>query len=142
VINRASYFSFQNQIWEDCYNRQDDVDSRPDALLLKASRNSNSTVRTLVCHGPDTHSSDMEIACRRSIVRTAILMVQTREALVRKLLAADVRPSGRGSQTGKIFSENLKISAAQLSVRTAHDHHLDGAQLYQGSHPFEPSSYK
>jgi hypothetical protein len=30
-------FSFQNQIWEDCCNRPEDVDSRPDALLLKAS---------------------------------------------------------------------------------------------------------
>jgi hypothetical protein len=30
-------FSFQNQIWEDYCNRPEDVDSRPDALLLKAS---------------------------------------------------------------------------------------------------------
>jgi hypothetical protein len=29
--------SFQNQIWEDCCKRPDDVDSPPDALLLKAS---------------------------------------------------------------------------------------------------------
>jgi hypothetical protein len=29
--------SFQKQIWEDCCNRPDDVDSRPDVLLLKAS---------------------------------------------------------------------------------------------------------
>jgi hypothetical protein len=28
---------FQNHIWEDCCNRSDDVDSRPDALLRKAS---------------------------------------------------------------------------------------------------------
>jgi hypothetical protein len=34
-------FSFQNQIWEDCHNRQDDVDSRPDALLLKESSQFN-----------------------------------------------------------------------------------------------------
>jgi hypothetical protein len=35
---RSSFkFSFQNQIWEDCCNRPDNVDSRPDALLLKAS---------------------------------------------------------------------------------------------------------
>jgi hypothetical protein len=30
-------FSFQKQIWEDCYNRPDDVDSCPDALFLKGS---------------------------------------------------------------------------------------------------------
>jgi hypothetical protein len=30
-------FSFQNQIWEDCWIRSDDMDSRPDALLLKTS---------------------------------------------------------------------------------------------------------
>jgi hypothetical protein len=35
---RSSFkFAFQMQIWEDCCNRPDDVDSRPDALLLKAS---------------------------------------------------------------------------------------------------------
>jgi hypothetical protein len=35
---RSSFiFSFQKQIWEDCYNRPDDVDSGPDSLLLKAS---------------------------------------------------------------------------------------------------------
>jgi hypothetical protein len=32
--------SFQNQIWEDCCNRPDDLDSRPGALLLKASSQS------------------------------------------------------------------------------------------------------
>jgi len=64
------------------------------------------------------------------------------EALVRKLLAADVQPSGRGSQTGKIFSENLIILVAQLSVQMADVHHQDGAQLYQGSCPLEPSTYK
>jgi hypothetical protein len=35
VFEQASD-SFQNKIWEDCCNRPDDVDSRPDALLLKA----------------------------------------------------------------------------------------------------------
>jgi len=35
-------------------------------------RNSNSTVRTSVCHGPDARSTNMEITCRRSIVQTAI----------------------------------------------------------------------
>jgi hypothetical protein len=35
VFDQASD-SFQVQIWEDCCNRPDDVDSCPDALLLKA----------------------------------------------------------------------------------------------------------
>jgi hypothetical protein len=35
VFDQASE-SFQNYIWEDSYNRLDDVDFRPDALLLKA----------------------------------------------------------------------------------------------------------
>jgi hypothetical protein len=62
---------------------------------LRQVRNSNSTVRTPVYHGPDARTTDMEIACRRSTVQTAILLVRTHEALIRKLLAADVRPSGR-----------------------------------------------
>jgi hypothetical protein len=35
----------------------------------------------------------MEIACRRIAVQTLIPMVRTLESLIRKLLAADVRPS-------------------------------------------------
>jgi len=62
---------------------------------LRQVRNSNSTVRTPVYHGPDARTTDMEIACRRSTVRTAIPMVRMCEALIRKLLAAEVRPSGR-----------------------------------------------
>jgi hypothetical protein len=52
-------------------------------------------VRTPVYHGPDARTTDMEIACRRSTFWMAILLVRTREALIRKLLAADVRPSER-----------------------------------------------
>jgi hypothetical protein len=32
-VRQSFRFSFQNQIWEDCRNRPDDVDSRPDASL-------------------------------------------------------------------------------------------------------------
>jgi hypothetical protein len=67
---RSSFrISFQTQIWEDCCNRPDDVDSRT-----------------------DTRASDMEIACIRTTVWTTIFLVQTREAFIWKLLAADVRP--------------------------------------------------
>jgi hypothetical protein len=47
--------------------------------------------------GPDAHASDMEIACIKSTVRTTIPLVRMREALVWKLLAAEVRPFGRCS---------------------------------------------
>jgi hypothetical protein len=99
-------------------------------------------VRTPVYHGLDVRSTDMEIACSRSPVRTAILLVRTCKAFIRKLLAADVRLSRRGSQTGKIFSENLKILVAHLSIRTAYDHSPDGAQLYQARRSFESLAYK
>jgi hypothetical protein len=36
-VRPSFIFSFQNQIWVDCRNCPDDVDSIPDALLLKAS---------------------------------------------------------------------------------------------------------
>jgi hypothetical protein len=68
---------------------------------------------------PDAGVSNMEIACIRSTVRTTILLVRTREASIWKLLAADVRPSGRQCTTvrtrlisGKIFSENFRVSVA------------------------------
>jgi hypothetical protein len=96
---------------------------------LRQVRNSNSTVWTLVYHGTDARSSNMEITCIRSAVRMTISLVRTRETFIRKLLGADVRPlddsaspSGRGSQTGKIFSKIFKISVTQLSVLTSYDH--------------------
>jgi hypothetical protein len=86
---RSSFrFSFQKQIWEYCCNSPDDVESCPDALLLKASSQFK-----LNCS--DARTTDMEITCRISTVRTAIPMVRTCEALIRKLLAVNVRPSGR-----------------------------------------------
>jgi len=135
-------FSFQNQIWEDCCNRPDDVDSIRTRYSLRQVRNSNSTVWMPAQNGPDARMTDMEIGCSRSPFRTAILLVRTHEAFIRKLLVADVWPSGPGSQTGKIFSEIFEISVAQLSVRMAYDNRLDGAQLYQARRSFEPSAYK
>jgi len=37
-VRPATVFLSKTQIWEDCCNRPDDVDSRPDALIHKASR--------------------------------------------------------------------------------------------------------
>jgi hypothetical protein len=85
-------FPSKTQLWEDRCNRPDDVDSRPDALILKASIAFKSRL-------PDTRALDMEITCIRSTVWTTIPLVQTREALIWKLLAAEVQPSGRQGTT-------------------------------------------
>jgi formylmethanofuran:tetrahydromethanopterin formyltransferase len=76
----------------------------------------------------------MEIACIRSTVRTTIPLVRTLEAFIRKLLAAEVRPSGRQGTTvrmllnlGKNFSEIFGKPIAQLSIRTPYDYHPDDA---------------
>jgi hypothetical protein len=60
-------------------------------------------------------------------------MVRMREALYGNYLQRtcdrpddSASPSGRGSQTGKIFSENLGILVAQLSIWTTHVHRPDG----------------
>jgi hypothetical protein len=37
VFDQASGFLSKTQIWEDCFNRPDDVDSRPNTLIHKAS---------------------------------------------------------------------------------------------------------
>jgi hypothetical protein len=75
---------------------------------LREVRNSNSSVRTLVFHGPDARMTYMEIACCISPVRTAILLVRTREAFIRKLLAADVRQSRRQGNTVRMRLSNRK----------------------------------
>jgi len=87
-------------------------------------------------HCPDSQASDMEIPYIRSAVRTTILLVRTREALVWKLLAAEVRQSGRQDTTvrtrlkiGKNFNEIFGKPITQLSVRTSYDYRPDGAQF-------------
>jgi hypothetical protein len=75
---------------------------------LRQVRNSYSNVRSSTYHGPDSRSTNMEITCRRSTVRTAILMVRTREALVRKLLAVGVRLFGRQYLTVRTRLSNRK----------------------------------
>jgi hypothetical protein len=78
----------------------------------------------------------MEIECIRSTVRTTIPLVQKREALIWKLLATEVRPSGRQGTTirtrlksRKNFSKIFGKPIAQLSVRTAYDYHPNGAYV-------------
>jgi hypothetical protein len=108
----AMGFLSKTQIWEDSYNRQDDVSSHPDAILDKAS--GAYKVQSSECqsslfgrssfiygncvhqfnrldvslHGPDTPSLDMEIECSHHP-------------------DARVTPSGRGSFRERI-SANLE----------------------------------
>jgi hypothetical protein len=71
-------------------------------------------VRTLIPHGPDALKPYKEITCSgRATVWTMCHPVRT-------------RPLNRKDFPAK-FSENL---VAQLSVRTTHVHHPDGAQVY------------
>lgn len=73
--------------------------------------------------GPDARELYMEITCSDRLDDIA-------------------PPSGRGSQTGKIFSEIFRILVAQLSVQMAYAHRPDGAQFYQARCSFELLAYK
>jgi hypothetical protein len=50
-------------------------------------------------HGPDAQASYMEITCIRFTVRKTDVMVRTCQALIWKLRAAKVKPSGRHGNT-------------------------------------------
>jgi hypothetical protein len=76
--------------------------------------------------GPDARSLYMKITCSERVT-------------VRDYRAT---PSGRSSQTGKIFNEIFRISVAQLSIQTAYDHNPDDAQFYQARRSFKLSAYK
>jgi hypothetical protein len=70
VIDQIRILSKFN-LREDCFNRPDEVDSRPNALIHKAriaiqispSGRQSALVRTTTYHGPDASIADMEIAC-------------------------------------------------------------------------------
>jgi hypothetical protein len=59
-------------------------------------------------HGSDLRASSMEIECIKSTVRTTIPSVQTREAFIRKLLAAEARLSKRQGTTIRMLLKNRK----------------------------------
>jgi hypothetical protein len=59
-------------------------------------------------HGPEMRTSDMEIACIKSTIRTNIPPVRTREAFIRKLLVVEVRPSGRQGINVRMQLKNKK----------------------------------
>jgi hypothetical protein len=58
--------------------------------------------------GPNARASEMEIVCIRSTVWTIIPLVRTREALIWKLLAAEVRPSRQQGITIRTRLQNKK----------------------------------
>jgi hypothetical protein len=68
-------------------------------------------------HGSDSQASYMEIACISSTVRTSDFMVRTLIALIWKLRAAKVQPSGRCPIQERISCE-LGKPVAKLSIRT------------------------
>jgi hypothetical protein len=88
VFDQASGFLSKTQIWEDCCNRSDDVDSRPDTLIHKASiaiqiqTSGRASIRYENCVHPiscpndhprslDARSLCMEITCsERATVQT------------------------------------------------------------------------
>jgi hypothetical protein len=80
VLCSISYWIFffpKTQIWEDSYNRSDDVYFRPDALIHKQVVHSKFRRPDVSLHGPDIQASYMEIKCSRSIIRTTTVMVPT-----------------------------------------------------------------
>jgi hypothetical protein len=127
-------FPSKTQLWEDRCNCPDDVDSHPNALIQKASiafkiqtsgRQFSWSGRASTRYGNCVHQSN------RSDDHP---LVQTREALVWKLLAVKVRSSGQQGtivrtrlKPGKNFSEIFGKPIVQLSVRTPYDYRLDDA---------------
>jgi hypothetical protein len=108
----AMGFSSKTQIWEDRCNRPDDVDSRPDALIHNAS--CAFKIQTSR-QQPSWSGRARYLYGKRATVRTTIPLVQTGEALIWKLRAAEVRLSKQQGNTvrtqlksGKNFNEILK----------------------------------
>jgi hypothetical protein len=92
-----------------------------------------STVRTPAFHGPDARTVNMEIACWRSTVRTAIPFGSDARSLIWKLLAADMRlsgrsasPSGRGKdfhgKSQKFWSHSCPSGRLRFTVRMSSIH--------------------
>jgi hypothetical protein len=76
-VRQASGFLFKTQLWEYCWNRSDNMDSRPDALIHKASITFKSRHPDDGPHGSDVRASHMESTCIRSTIQMTILLVRT-----------------------------------------------------------------
>jgi hypothetical protein len=133
-VRPATGFLSKTQIWEVCYKRPDDVESRSDTLIHKVSitikiempghQSSWSGYESIRCGkcvhqinrldghslGPDARSLGMEIASSGS---------------------ATVRMTGHHcrdvAQIRKEFQRNFEKSMAQLSIRTSYDYRPDDA---------------
>jgi hypothetical protein len=94
-VRPAMGFLSKTQIWEDHCNRPDDVDFSPDAPIHKASRVFK--IQTSRRQPPwSERASYLYGNCMHQItIRITIPLVWTREALIWKIRAAEVRPSGR-----------------------------------------------
>jgi hypothetical protein len=86
-------------------------------------------------HGPDACVSNMEIACIKSTVGT-------REASIWKLLAVNVRPSGRQGNTTQTQLSNRKDFQQNLHNFSCIVVCPEVAQFYQARGSFELSTYK
>jgi hypothetical protein len=150
VIDQLQILSKFN-LREDYFNRLDDVDSRPDALIHK--------VGIAIQISPSERQSALVRTCAKQLRKLPIRlqpsrrsspMVRTRESLIWKLLAVDVQPSGRLCLTVRTLLSNRKRfsvkisenSIALLSVRTAQVHRSDGVRTYYSNRPFCTSAYK
>jgi hypothetical protein len=107
-VRPSFIFSFQNQIWENAATARTTWIPVQTHYSLRQVHNSNSTVRTPVYHGPDARMTDMKITCSRSPIRTAVLLVRTRKAFIKELLAVDMRSSGRQYLTVRTLLSNRK----------------------------------
>jgi hypothetical protein len=111
----ATGFLSKTQIWKDRYKPPDDVDSYLDALIHKASIAFKIQTSGLQSSWSGSASYLYGNCVIWSTVWTTIPLVRTRETLIWKLRAAEVRPSGRQGntvrtrlKTRKNFSEILE----------------------------------
>jgi hypothetical protein len=141
-VRPAMGFPSKTQIWEDCCNCPDNVDSHPNTLIHKASI----AFKIQTSRRQSSWSGHSTI---RSTVRTTIPLVRTYEALVWKLHAAKVRLSGRQGTTvrtqlksGKNFSEILEKRSHSCLSRRPMNTVRTAPRFYQARRSFEPAAYK
>jgi hypothetical protein len=149
--------SFQTQILEDYCNRSNDVVSRPNALIHKASIaiqiqpsglqsawSGRACIRYGNCvhqisrpnnrsPGTDARSLYMEITFSgRATIRTT----------VPHRLDAALKQERSSAKFLEFRSHSCLSGRAMTTVRMGYDHHPDGAQLYQARRSFESLAYK
>jgi hypothetical protein len=149
VFDQLWDFHPKTQIWKDLYNRPDDVDSRPDALIHKASivfkiqtsgRQSSWSGRASYLYGNYVHLINRP--------NNHFLGPDT-EALIWKLRAAEVRPSERQGNTvrtrlksRKNFSESLESRSHSCPSERPITIVRSAPRFYQARRSFEPAAYK